>query len=216
MSKITITLYKAGWCRHCRDFEPFWKQLKKLLNDDKELEEIVTVNEYVHEIECADFLNKKIGIENIIDELKNKFVALVKDKEQQKKYTDRYNELKKEYETIEDMNERQKAMEKKTLSIFEKKGINGFPTILVEIKDGKSFYYEGNRESITDLVKGIFEDKSIKIGNQSVKAYLEEKLSSESKNGMTGGFFDYSKHKKLKYHREYMKCRNLYLKLKNK
>ncbi len=252
--KITITLYKAGWCGYCKRFEPFWKQLKSLL-DDEQLKKIVTVDEYIHEIETAipydssdDISDDKSDLNNIIKVLKVKDESINYegiDKDQEKKYRERYKELAGKYKDFvsgtgeyENKNKNKNKLKLptyqdivrnakndketinkaiiKVISAMGKKGINGFPTILVEIKDGKSFYYEGNRESITDLVKGIFEDESIKIGDQSIKAYLDKKINPGAKNGMTGGFFDYSKHKKLKYHREYMKCRNLYLKLKNK
>ena len=63
-----------------------------------------------------------------------------------------------------------------------------------------------------------FIDEIFKFDNKLTDR-LKTKLNSFLKkdlNQINGGFFDYSKNKKLMYHKEYIKCRNLYLKLKNK
>ena len=63
-----------------------------------------------------------------------------------------------------------------------------------------------------------FIDEIFKFDNKLTDR-LKTKLNSFLKkdlNRINGGFFDYSKNKKLMYHKEYIKCRNLYLKLKNK
>jgi thiol-disulfide isomerase/thioredoxin len=94
--------------------------------------------------------------------------------------------------------------------VMAQANIKYYPTLRVSIiednKEKKTLDLEDNQRELNTFVDVVFKDHSDK---------LKELLKSEL-NKMTGGFFDYSKNKKIKYYKEYMKCRNLYLKLKNK
>ena len=68
---------------------------------------------------------------------------------------------------------------------------------------------ELNEKFIDEIFK--FDNKLTDRLKTKLNSFLKKEL-----NQFNGGFFDYSKNKKLMYHKEYIKCRNLYLKLKNK
>ena len=81
--------------------------------------------------------------------------------------------------------------------------------------DTNKFHLE-NKKLNGDFIDEIFNfNKKYNQLADILKNELNLFLNNES-NIKSGGFFDYSKNKRIKYHKEYIKCRNLYLKLKNK
>lgn len=94
--------------------------------------------------------------------------------------------------------------------VMAQANIKYYPTLRVSIIDKNekktTFEVEDTQRELNTFVDLVFKNES---------ANLKELIKSEL-NKMSGGFFDYSRNKKIKYYKEYMKCRNLYLKLKNK
>ena len=37
MTKITVTLYWAEWCKYCTEFKPIWEELKNKVSEDKDI-----------------------------------------------------------------------------------------------------------------------------------------------------------------------------------
>jgi thiol-disulfide isomerase/thioredoxin len=94
--------------------------------------------------------------------------------------------------------------------VMAQANIKYYPTLRVSIidenKQKNTFDVEDTQRELNKFIDVVFKDQT-----DNLKDLLKSEL-----NKMSGGFFDYSKNKKIKYYNEYMKCRNLYLKLKNK
>jgi thiol-disulfide isomerase/thioredoxin len=122
--------------------------------------------------------------------------------------------------------------DKSKKSDITKNNINSVPTVIITIKDDNNnsnnsnnkfnlkntelneqfiddiFNFKKQYNQMADLLKN---ELNIFLDNETNK-----ETNKETNNIKSGGFFDYSTNKRLKYHKEYIKCRNLYLKLKNK
>jgi thiol-disulfide isomerase/thioredoxin len=94
--------------------------------------------------------------------------------------------------------------------VMSRADIKYYPTLRVSIIDENeeknTFDLEDSQRELNTFVDVVFKNQS-----DNLKELLKSKL-----NKMSGGFFDYSRNKKIKYYKEYMRCRSLYLKLKNK
>jgi thiol-disulfide isomerase/thioredoxin len=94
--------------------------------------------------------------------------------------------------------------------VIIKAQIKYYPTLKVSIIDEnqnkKTFELKDDERQLNNLVDTVFKNES-----KNLKELLKSNL-----NKMSGGYFDYSKNKKVKYYNEYQKCKNLYLKLKSK
>lgn len=90
-------------------------------------------------------------------------------------------------------------------------GINSFPTIKYTIidKKEKTLTLDDDKRELNIFIDTIFSEYP-----KDLKEKLKRDLIQFNSEKMSGGFFDYSQNKKNKYYKEYIKCRNLYLKLK--
>ena len=125
--------------------------------------------------------------------------------------------------------------DKSKKSEISKNNINSVPTVIITIKDNNNSNNTDSNNTDSDNIINKFNLKNTELNEQFIddifnfkKKYnqmsdlLKNELNifldkeSNKQNIKSGGFFDYSTNKRLKYHKEYIRCRNLYLKLKNK
>jgi thiol-disulfide isomerase/thioredoxin len=117
-----------------------------------------------------------------------------------KKVMEQADSLLKKHDIIVFLNEYEDTIHN---DIINRNKIKYYPTIRISkiINDNKTtFDLQTNDRNIERMIDIIFKDQSTNLINDIKKQI----------NQLNGGFMTYSNNKRLKYYREYIKCKKLY------
>ena len=246
MVKIKITLYKTEWCPYCIRYKTMWNKINKFFTQEKINKVLKDSNTTVlfSIIDLEDRTKKEEIFKNKVDSVPTVIITIMDDNtsnnssERSDSHTDTHTFTHTDTHTYtrtgnsEDTNTQTDDSEDTNTQTDNSRNTQtdnsqdtqtgncddtNTQTINSQDTDNDDNYREKFNLKNKELNEK-FIDEIFKFDNKLTDR-LKTKLNSFLKkdlNQINGGFFDYSKNKKLMYHKEYIKCRNLYLKLKNK
>ena len=197
MVAINITLYKADWCGYCHKYLPMWDKITEFFKDTKinKILEKDNIDIILNKIDIDDKSKKSEISKNNINSVPTVIITIKDNNNNSSSNNTDSNNTDSNNSNNTDSNNTDSS----------NNSINKFTLKNTELNEqfiDDIFNFKKKYNQMSDLLKNelnIFHDKE-----------------SNKQNIKSGGFFDYSTNKRLKYHKEYIRCRNLYLKLKNK